>query len=157
MAKAWKIPYLNAEQPVNIGLRKILRTRFNEMNSYEAGTLEGTDIEFLHSMRVSSRRLQAALKLFRGAFPHRKFKYEYDELRIVIRALGEVRELDVFIEKLEKYKTKLDAKHIKAVDLLIAKQKNKRIQKRKSLVQTISRMNRGGYKEKFELFTETAL
>src|SRR5438128_8842601 len=108
MAKAWKIQYLNPDQPLNICLRKILRTRFSEMVSYEKGTLEGDDIEELHSMRVSSRRVQAVMKVFREAFGKKKFKHEYRQIRMLIRALGEVRDHDVFIEKLEKYKKDTD-------------------------------------------------
>src|SRR5258706_7345039 len=104
MAKAWKIPYLNPDQLLNICLRKILRTRFGEMVSYEEGTLIGEDIEFLHSMRVSSRRLQAVMKIFRAASPKKKFRHEYEQIRVLIRALGEVRDLDVFINKLEKFR-----------------------------------------------------
>ncbi len=157
MAKAWKIPYLNADQPLNICLRKILRIRFEEMISYEAGTLEGEDIEELHSMRVSSRRVQAVLKVFRRAFDTKKFRREYKQIRKLIRALGEVRDHDVFIEKLEKYKKNSAAKDLKAIELMIASQKAIRLQKRKDLIQTLNYLNRIGYKDNFELFTETAL
>lgn len=157
MAKAWKIPYLNHDQPLNVCLKKILRTRFSEMVSYEAGTLIGDDIEFLHSMRVSSRRVQAVMKIFRAAFPKKKFRHEYEQLRTLISALGEVRDLDVFIDKLEKYRAGTPPADVKALDLMIARQKALRIQRRRSLTQTINSLNRAAYKENFELFTETAL
>jgi CHAD domain-containing protein len=157
MAKAWKIPYLNADQPLYICVRKILRTRFAEMISYEEGTLAGEDIEFLHSMRVSSRRLQAVLKIFRGAFARKKFRHEYAQIRMLIRVLGIVRELDVFIAKLEEYSKKMNEREIKALNLLIARQKAIRTKKRRELVRTINTLNRIKYKENFELFTETAV
>jgi CHAD domain-containing protein len=157
LAKAGKILYLNPDQPLNICLRKILRTRFSEMVSYEEGTIIGEDIEELHSMRVASRRVQAVMKVFRESFPQKKFKHEYSRIRMLIRALGEVRDHDVFIEKLEKYKKNLDSKDVKSLELMIAQQKTIRIQKRKVLVQTFNYLNRIGYKENFELFIETAL
>jgi len=157
MAKAWKIPYLNADQPLNICLRKILRTRFSEMVSYEEGTLAGEDIEYLHSMRVSSRRVQAVLKIFRGAFPKKKFKQEYEQIRSLIRALGAVRELDVFVAKLEVYRKNVSTGEVKSIDLLIARQKSLRTKKRKEMVQTVNTLNRMKYKEDFELFIESAL
>ncbi len=157
MAKAHKIPGLNLDDPLEVCLHKILRVRFAEMVSYEQGTIEGIDIEALHDMRVASRRLQAMLKIFREAFSKKKFKHEYQQLRILIRSLGEVRNYDVFIEKLEKYKTLTAPKDLKALDLLIARQKALRLQKRKTLAYTIGYLNKIKYKENFELFIETAL
>ena len=164
MAKAKKIPFLNPNQPLNICVQKILAARFEEMISFEEGTLEGSDIEALHDMRVASRRVQAVLKIFRGVFPKKKYKTEYAEIRSLIRALGEVRDYDVFIDKTEKLKkdfikqSSADAGNgskpadNRAVDLLIARKKTEREQKRKLLIQHINNLNAQGYKEHFYRF-----
>ena len=157
MAKARKIPYLNPDQPLSICLQKILRTRFNEMISNEEGTLLGKDIEYLHDMRVSSRRVQAVMKIFRGAFPKRKFKAEYGKIRALIRSLGVVRDFDVFIDKIEKYKKGLKNQDNRALDLLIHKKKTQREEKRKIMIQTINGLNKMGYKESFVRFITTNL
>ncbi len=157
MAKARKIPYFNPDQPLNICLRKILRTRFNEMYTYEKGTIECRDIEYLHDMRVSSRRVQAAMKVFRGAFPKRRFKPVYARLRTLIRALGIVRHYDVFIDSLNKYREKLDEKDRKAFDLLIIRQGSIREQERKTLLTTLKQLERTGFKEEFHKFITTTL
>jgi CHAD domain-containing protein len=157
MSKARKIPYFNPEQPLNICLRKILRTRFNEMYSYEKGTLEGKDIEYLHDMRVSSRRVQAAMKIFRRAFPGKKFKPVYFNLRAAIRALGEVRHYDVFIDRLNKYRKGLNEKDRKAFDLLIIRQNMIKEQKRKILITTLKQIEKSGFKEEFHKFITTTL
>ncbi len=157
MAKARKIPYFNSEQPLNICLRKILRTRFNEMYAYEKGTIEGKDIEYLHDMRVSSRRVQAAMKIFRSAFPRKKFKPVYFNLRTAIRALGVVRHYDVFIDRLNKYREVLDETDRKAFDLLIIRQNMIREQKRKILITTLKQIEKSGFKEEFHKFITTTL
>ncbi len=157
MAKARKIPYFNPDQQLNICLRKILRTRFNEMYSYEKGTIAGTDIEYLHNMRVSSRRVQAALKIFGDAFPKRKYKYIYLRLKTLIKALGDVRSLDVFINKLGKYREGLSDKDRKAFDLLVIRQNTIREQKRKLLLGTIKQLEKSGFKEEFHKFITAAL
>lgn len=157
MAKARKIPYFNSEQPLNICLRKILRSRFNEMYAYEKGTIEGKDIEYLHDMRVSSRRVQAAMKIFRSAFPKKKFKPVYFNLRTAIRALGEVRHYDVFIDRLNKYREVLEEKDRKAFDLLIIRQNMIREQKRKILIKTLKQIEKSGFKEEFHKFITTTL
>jgi CHAD domain-containing protein len=152
MAKAWKIPYYDTNQQVNICLRKILRTRFNEMYSYEKGTIAGKDIEYLHDMRVSSRRVQAALKIFRSAFPKRKFKNVYSKLKSLIGALGEVRHYDVFIDRLSKYREGLSESDRKAFELLVIRQNTIRDQKRKALLSTLKQLEKTGFKEEFHKF-----
>ena len=76
-------------------------TRWREMMSYRDGTLLGEDIEELHAMRVSSRRLRAAMDAFEGAFPaqvvHAPLVRQVKEITDV---LGDARDLDVAIERL---------------------------------------------------------
>lgn len=157
MAKARKIPYFNPDQQVNICLRKIMRTRFNEMYSYEKGTIEGKDIEYLHDMRVSSRRVQAAMKIFRNAFPKRKFKHTYIRLRTLIRVLGEVRHYDVLTGMLINYRNSINDKERKAFDLLIIRQNTIKEQKRRNLLVTLKQLERSGFKEEFHKLITTAL
>lgn len=163
MAKARKIPGLNPNAPVRDSAAKILRSRFEEMTSHEEGTVEGTDIEALHDMRVASRRVQAALKIFRSLFPKKKYKAEYVEIRGLIRSLGEVRDYDVFIDKLEGMKKRsiTNSAAVKndnrAIDLLIIRKKAEREQKRKLLIQSINTLNKKGYKEHFLSFVNSNL
>ncbi len=78
----------------------ILRRQFAAMLAHEPGTRLGEDPEELHDMRVATRRMRAALKLFSGALPEQAGFYRH-ELKWVAGALGEVRDLDVQIEHLE--------------------------------------------------------
>ena len=157
MAKARKIPYLNPGQPLGICLQKILRTRFNEMIAKEEGTLKGEDIEYLHDMRVASRRVQAVLKIFRAVFPKNMYNDEYAQVRLLIRSLGAIRDYDVFIEKLEKLREISEAADNRAIDMLIVRKKVERDAKRRIMVRTINELNRLGYKENFMRFITTAL
>jgi CHAD domain-containing protein len=68
------------------------------------GVRSGEDIEHIHRMRVASRRLRAALPLFKSCFPTRKFRMWMQELQKVTRALGDARDTDVQIAFLEKLK-----------------------------------------------------
>lgn len=157
MAKAWKIPHLNPDDNVKACLKRILATRFREMFSYEKGTLEGADIEALHDMRVSSRRLQSVLKIFADCFPRRKHKTQVARVRGLIRCLGRVRDYDVFIDMLEKSAAPLVPDERKILDLMIARQKNLRLQERKNLLCEFKRMEKEMFKEKFLKFVDTAL
>jgi CHAD domain-containing protein len=71
------------------------------------GVREGSDIENIHRMRVASRRLRAALPLFRQCFPEKEYRRWMRELTRITRALGEARDTDVqmaFLQNLRKEK-----------------------------------------------------
>ena len=78
---------------------KMLRFQFDRMLDHEAGTREGGDIEDLHDMRVATRRMRAALRVF-GPYLDAGVMRPIDHgLRRTGRMLGAVRDLDVFHEK----------------------------------------------------------
>jgi CHAD domain-containing protein len=70
------------------------------MRAHEAGTRLGEDPEELHDMRVPTRRMRAAIKLYQNALPERA-RWFRGELKWVAGVLGEVRDLDVQIEQLK--------------------------------------------------------
>ncbi len=157
MAKAKKIQGLDPNKPLAECLKLILPARFLEMTEHEAGTIDGSDIEALHDMRVASRRVQAVFKMFRQVFPKKKFKAEYEELKLLISSLGVVRDYDVFIDKLKKLKSQAAASDTRAFDLLIIRKSAEREEKRKLLVGHLSSLNKAGYKEHFMNFVNENL
>ena len=66
------------------------------------GVKEAQDIEYIHRMRVASRRLRAALPLFRTCFPEKQYVKWMQELTRITRALGDARDADVQIAYLQK-------------------------------------------------------
>ena len=67
-----------------------------------AGVKEAQDIEYIHRMRVASRRLRAALPLFRTCFPDKQYMKWMKEITKITRALGDARDADVQIVFLTK-------------------------------------------------------
>lgn len=78
----------------------VLRKQFAEIVRHEPGTRLGANPEELHDMRVATRRLRAALSLFRPWLPPQS-EYLRVEFGWVARLLGGVRDLDVQIGNLE--------------------------------------------------------
>jgi len=78
--------------------RKIFRFQFGRMESHEPGVRLGMDIEELHDMRVAARRLRSAMSDFRPFFTKKVVKKFTKNLRTTGRILGQVRDLDVFLE-----------------------------------------------------------
>ena len=66
------------------------------------GVKEAQDIEYIHRMRVASRRLRAALPLFLTCFPDKQYMKWMQEITKITRALGNARDADVQIAFLEK-------------------------------------------------------
>jgi CHAD domain-containing protein len=72
------------------------------------GVIENEDIEYVHKMRVTSRRIRAALPLFRICYPKKKFKKWLRNIKNITRLLGEARDLDVQIAFAKAYNQKLN-------------------------------------------------
>jgi CHAD domain-containing protein len=77
----------------------VIRRQLAVLAAKEPGTRLGEDPEDLHDMRVSTRRLRAALDLFAEVLPARAQTYR-EELRWLGAVLGAVRDLDVQLEGL---------------------------------------------------------
>jgi CHAD domain-containing protein len=60
------------------------------------------DVEYVHRLRVATRRAMAALKLYRDRLPRRPYRWLRKRLREVRRAAGEARDLDVLAERLRR-------------------------------------------------------
>ena len=73
------------------------------------GVRAAGDIEYIHRMRVASRRLRAALPLFRSCFPQKQYARWMKEITGITRALGEARDTDVQIAFLARFRRKSNA------------------------------------------------
>ncbi len=77
--------------------RKVLSQQLLKIRANAEGTLLDLDPEFLHDMRVATRRLRSALRLLGPALGARRAESLRTELGWLAGLLGEVRDLDVFI------------------------------------------------------------
>ena len=111
-------PGVRADDPLAEAGRKVLRMHLARMLHFEAGTRSGEDTEDLHRMRVATRRMRAAWRVFDGAYRPRLQRRYVTELRTTARALGEVRDLDVLLEHLDSYVGKLPGPGRDAVEPL---------------------------------------
>ncbi len=81
----------------------VLRKQFSALRVNEPGTRLGEDIEALHDMRVAIRRLRAAMAAFRPFLTPRMLRFR-EPLGWVAAALGEVRDLDVQLERMHEWR-----------------------------------------------------
>ncbi|MGB7541701.1 MAG: CHAD domain-containing protein, partial [Burkholderiales bacterium] len=68
----------------------------DHLNANRDGTLAGSDVEYLHQMRVGLRRLRSAFSVFSRLLPRPATDPPLAEIRWLSRALGTARDWDVF-------------------------------------------------------------
>lgn len=152
MAKAWEVKGLGPDVPLGRCARLILDTRLREMMSYLDGTMRGTDIEMLHSMRVSSRRLRSAMKNFRECFEPVEFRTRETGVRDLARALGAVRDLDVRIAWFRQALAEASDLDRPGLEHLIAEARKSRKKARKPMLDLLRQIKTGSFAEDFLAF-----
>jgi CHAD domain-containing protein len=123
----------------------VLRRQFAEMQVHEPGTRLGEDPEELHDARVATRRMRAAIKVFEGVLPERA-KWLREELRWVANAMGEVRDLDVQMGRIQAWKEKADEERSGFLDKVIDLTNRRRAEAREAMLGVLD----SGRYERFE-------
>ena len=114
----------------------VLRRQFAVMLAHEPGTRLGEDAEELHDMRVATRRLRAAMKLFEDALPERS-RWLREELRHFAGVLGGVRDLDVQIEEVKGLANDGDQEEKEAIAAIVAALGNRREAARSRMLEAL--------------------
>ncbi len=112
-------PKIKLDDTMAEAARKTLLLHWERMLACEAGARTGNDIEQVHDMRVATRRMRAALRVFAEYLDADAFKPFAKMLRRTARALGAVRDLDVFREKARQYIEDLPAERKSELDTLL--------------------------------------
>jgi CHAD domain-containing protein len=120
MADGKWIAELTPRMPLPEAAERVLRVRLETVQHHFAGVLEhaADDPEHVHQLRVSTRRADAALRLFRTCLPRRVYKAARQRLRGLRRAAGEARDWDVFALELEE-RRRVPATQRQGIDFLI--------------------------------------
>jgi CHAD domain-containing protein len=93
-------PGIKPDDPMSEAGRKTFRFHYRRMLYNEPGTRLGEDIEALHDMRVATRRMRAAFRIFAPYYEPKVAARSQKGLKRTGRALGPVRDLDVFRAKI---------------------------------------------------------
>ena len=150
--KRKRSPLVCAQDPVPEAGRKIMLFHFGEMAGHEAGTSLGEDIEELHDMRVATRRLRAAFRLFRKPMGSEALEPFLDDLKWLGRALGEVRDLDVGIAYMGQRQQDAHGEEAEAVAAVIERQRQERESARERMLACLDGERYGSFKNRFGEF-----
>jgi CHAD domain-containing protein len=116
MARARAIRGLGPDMPLREAAARTVQTRAIEVFEFAAGVLDTGDIERVHDMRVATRRLRAALEVFRPCFPKLEFKAALREVKALADALGARRDPDVELTAVEEIMSRLPPQARAGVD-----------------------------------------
>jgi CHAD domain-containing protein len=148
-------PGILPDDPMSEAGRKVLYFHFLRMLKHEPGTLAGEDIEELHDMRVATRRMRSAFRVFAPYFKARGIRPYIVGLRRTARALGTVRDLDVFMQKAQAYLDDLSPEQAADLDPLFATWETQRVQARKAMIDTLDSAKYRDFVQAFQIFLET--
>lgn len=153
--KAPKSPGVRSDDRMSEAGRKVLRFHFRRMLRYEKGTRQGDDIEQLHDMRVATRRMRAAMRIFEPFYDDDTVKPIMRGLRRTGRALGQVRDLDVLLNKLHSYTKKLPPDERAGLDGLRAAWEVQREVARRAMLAHLDSNRFNEFKKTCEVFVKT--
>jgi len=117
MAKAREIPGLGPDIPLREAAARTIQVRTSEVFTYAHGVLDTSDIERVHDMRVATRRLRAALEVYRVCFPADEWGDALRDVKRLADALGARRDPDVALETIEEIAKHLPERARAGVDL----------------------------------------
>src|ERR1700751_4493341 len=111
----------------------VMRAHFTAMLRREPGVRYGNDAEDLHQMRVSIRRVRAAMVVFEEALPARAPRLR-QELGWLGSLLGAVRDLDVQLERIGAWSAAAEPAEREALDVVAAVLDERRMKARARLI-----------------------
>jgi CHAD domain-containing protein len=135
--------------------RKVLRFHFERMLKPEPDVRAGGDIEKLHEMRVASRRMRAAFRIFGPAYSKKVTKPLRDGLKELGRVLGPVRDLDVFMENVQQYQQTLPENEQKSLQIVLNTWTKQHRRARKEMLAHLDSKRYTRFKKELQLFVET--
>jgi len=105
------------------------------------GAKRGGDIEYVHQLRVTSRRIRALMSIFKPCFQKKIFKRWRTEIQNITRSLGAARDTDVQNLFLEEYLKKLQPEMAhEGVEYLLKKHREKRETIQPQVISTLEQL-----------------
>lgn len=141
------------EDPMAEAGRKVLLFDLEQMLLHESGSHQEEDIEAVHSMHVATHRMRSAIRLFRSYFKPRTIKPFSQEVCELAGLLGDVRDIDVLIEKARRYS---DTHSETNLDPLIVRMEKRRGKACTALIRHLDSKSFGRFVERFHEFLTTS-
>ena len=131
------VPPPQATAPAADHLKEKLAVQLNALLAHDPGTRLGVNPEYLHQMRVATRRLRAFLRAARPLLDSEWANALRTELAWLGSALGPVRDLDVLLETLDREAKGLDPPAQRAFDRIFQSLRSEQENARKAMLDAL--------------------
>jgi putative phosphoesterase len=121
-----------------------LLVRIQELESQIEGARRNDDIEYVHKLRVASRRVRTALSIFEECFKPKQVKKWKKTIKNLTASSGVARDTDVLIAFLEKYSTQVESHAARGLKFLIAIQRARRAVMQSDVVKVLDSLQTSG-------------
>ena len=119
-----------------------LQERLPALANEIAGVRAAADIEYVHRMRVASRRMRNALALFGDDLPRKHYAAWRDEMRRITKALGAARDTDVQIAWVQEFlKQDTDEAQRVGIERLLLRLRQQRARLQDKVVRALDRLS----------------
>jgi CHAD domain-containing protein len=123
----------------------ILDNHLNAIEQETTGIRTAQDIEYIHRMRVATRRLRTSLSIFSSCYGKKKVAAWQAEIRRVTLALGAARDTDVQISKLYEFLNLTPEKqYLPGIKRLILRLSQQRKKLQESVISTLDNLISSG-------------
>ncbi len=127
-------PGLLPDDPMSEAGRKVMAYHLARLLAREPGVRQNADPEAVHDMRVGTRRLRSAVRTLRPFYRRSSVRRIRKKLRRLANALGAVRDLEVFAQKTETYRSTAGKMDQNSVRMLLGDFRAKEDEARRSLL-----------------------
>ena len=152
-----RAPGVSRTDSMNEAGRKVIMVHFEAMLDNEEGTRDGEDPEALHDMRVATRRMRAAMRIFEPYLSRSAARRVQKDMRAVARALGAVRDLDVLIIHARNFRDELPSEQQEDLDGLLDSWAGKRDRARGKMLTLLDSKDYGRFKVRMMEFLGKAI
>jgi len=102
---------LSASAEIYLPTFHVLNSEFLHARRHERGIIRDDDSEFLHQYRVALRRCRALISLLKSLFAPRQKAMLNNEFKTIMQKTNRLRDLDVFLYKMDDYFSCLEHSH----------------------------------------------
>jgi CHAD domain-containing protein len=156
VARPRDVPGFDCEETFALAAARVVEVRSGEVFEHAAGVLDLGDVEPLHDMRVATRRLRAALEVFRPCFPGKRRRAALKPLKELADALGERRDRDVSIAFLAGFLEQAPAADRGRLEILLARLREEQRQANERLVPLMAEERLGELRDALNRLVEAA-
>lgn len=149
-------PVVRREDAMPEVAKKVLTVHFRGMLRSENGTRNGADLEKLHDMRVSVRRMRTAARILGRFLDVDEFQPFVREMQSLGRTLGPARDRDVMLDHLRRYQESVTLRERLDLDGLRQDWEDERRRMQRRILQHLDSSRYGRFTKDFPQFLSDA-